>query len=76
MTILSMKFMHICCSGILAFSMLLVEPIAPYPKGAVLAGLAPADESHETVVTINIRSREFHPHMVFLTMGQIGRAHV
>lgn len=67
-----MNFMRICYSGILAFSMLLVEPIASsfHLKGAVRAGLAPADESQEMVVTIKIRSREFSPHTISLTMGQ------
>ena len=38
--------------------------------GATLASLAPASNVQETVVTISIKSREFSPNRVAVTMGQ------
>jgi uncharacterized cupredoxin-like copper-binding protein len=52
-------------------SLFLFEIISPGTGlGATPTSLAPAPDVQETVVTISIKSREFSPNSVSLTMGQ------
>ena len=59
------------CGWVLVLSLLLFEIISPDTGlGATPTSLAPTPDVQETVVTISIKSREFIPNRVSVTMGQ------
>lgn len=59
------------CGWILALNLMFFSTVASVTGlGATPASLAPAPDVQETDVTISIKSREFSPNTVSLTMGQ------
>ena len=59
------------CGGILALTLWFFQTIDPSTSlGATPISLSPATDVQETVVTVNIKSREFSPNTVSLTEGQ------
>jgi uncharacterized cupredoxin-like copper-binding protein len=59
------------CGWILLLNLMFVETIgSDTGLGATPASLAPATDVQETGVTISVKSREFSPNTVSLTMGQ------
>jgi hypothetical protein len=59
------------CGWILVLNLMFFENIgSDTGLGATPASLAPAADVQETGVTISVKSREFSPNTVSLTMGQ------
>jgi plastocyanin len=62
---------RVLCGWILAVNFVVFAPLdSGIARGATPVSLAPATDTQETVVTISIKSREFSPNTLSVTMGQ------
>lgn len=64
----SFKFFHACI--LMLVLTVFTPPDLATVRGATPVSLAPAADPQETVVTINIKSREFSPNTLEITVGQ------
>jgi len=71
MMTLALHSFSVLCGWILTLSLMVFLPLGfGIALGATPVSLAPATDAQETVVTINIKSREFSPNTLSVTMGQ------